>query len=98
MANEQIKKTIEEEYKYGFETKIEQDTFLPGLNHDIVRKISNIKEEPEWLLKWRLHAFDQWLKMSEPEWANVKTMNNKSVKFEKITKDRWRVYSGKVKT
>ena len=72
MANEQIKKTIEEEYKYGFETKIEQDTFLPGLNHDIVRKISNIKEEPEWLLKWRLHAFDQWLKMSEPEWANVK--------------------------
>ena len=72
MANEQIKKTIEEEYKYGFETNIEQDTFLPGLNHDIVRKISNIKEEPEWLLNWRLHAFDQWLKMSEPEWANVK--------------------------
>ena len=82
MANEQIKKTIEEEYKYGFETKIEQDTFLPGLNHDIVRKISNIKEEPEWLLKWRLHAFDQWLKMSEPEWANVKM---ESIDYQSIS-------------
>ena len=72
MQNEQIKKTIDEEYKYGFETNIEQDTFLPGLNHDVVRQISSIKEEPKWLLDWRLKAFDHWLKMSEPQWANVK--------------------------
>ncbi len=82
MANEQIKKTIEEDYKYGFETKIDQDTFAPGLDENTVRKISNIKDEPDWLLKWRLHAFGQWLKMSEPEWANVKM---ESIDYQSIS-------------
>ena len=72
MSNELIKKSIAEDYKYGFETDIEQDTFPPGLNEDVVQKLSNIKNEPEWLLEWRLKAYRHWLKMTDPTWANVK--------------------------
>ncbi|MFZ9661294.1 MAG: Fe-S cluster assembly protein SufB [Chitinophagaceae bacterium] len=59
------------EYKYGFVTDIEADSAPKGLNEDIVRFISAKKNEPEWLLEWRLKAFRQWLKMEEPKWANV---------------------------
>lgn len=59
------------EYKYGFETKIENESAPRGLNEDIVRFISAKKEEPEWLLEWRLKAFRLWQTMSEPQWANV---------------------------
>jgi Fe-S cluster assembly protein SufB len=72
MSNELIKKSIAEDYKYGFETDIEQDTFLPGLDENIIQKLSAIKNEPEWLLEWRLKAYGNWLKMVEPTWANVK--------------------------
>ena len=72
MSNELIKKSIAEEYKYGFETDVEQDTFPPGLDDDVVRAISEIKKEPEWLLEWRLKAYHHWLNMKEPTWANVK--------------------------
>ena len=72
MSNELIKKSIAEEYKYGFETDVEQDTFPPGLDDDVVRAISEIKKEPEWLLNWRLKAYNHWLNMKEPTWANVK--------------------------
>ncbi|MBC8256719.1 MAG: Fe-S cluster assembly protein SufB [Candidatus Marinimicrobia bacterium] len=72
MSNELIKKSIAEDYKYGFETDIEQDTFPPGLDENIIQKLSNIKNEPEWLLNWRLKAYHHWLKMTEPAWANVK--------------------------
>ncbi len=72
MSNELIKKSIAEDYKYGFETNIEQDTFPPGLNENIIQKLSNIKNEPEWLLNWRLKAYRHWLKMTDPAWANVK--------------------------
>jgi Fe-S cluster assembly scaffold protein SufB len=60
------------EYKYGFVTDIESDVAPRGLNEDIVRLISHKKNEPEWLLEWRLKAFRHWLTMTEPEWANVK--------------------------
>jgi Fe-S cluster assembly protein SufB len=60
------------EYEYGFYTDIESDTFPIGLNEDIVRAISQRKEEPEWMTDWRIEAFRAWLKMVEPEWANVK--------------------------
>ena len=61
-----------QEYKYGFETLIEADAVPPGLNEDIVRLISAKKKEPEWLTQWRLQAYRHWLKMKDPEWANVK--------------------------
>ncbi len=59
------------EYEYGFYTDLESDTFPIGLNEDIVRAISQRKEEPEWMTDWRIEAFRAWEKMIEPEWANV---------------------------
>ena len=59
------------EYKYGFETDIEADTLPPGLDEDIVRLISAKKNEPDWLLEWRLKAYRHWLTMTEPVWPNV---------------------------
>jgi Fe-S cluster assembly protein SufB len=60
------------DYKYGFVTNIETDTFPKGLNEDIIRKISARKEEPEFLLDFRLKAYRHWLKMKMPRWANIK--------------------------
>lgn len=58
-------------YEAGFYTDLESDTAPPGLNEDIVRLISDKKQEPEWLLEWRLAALRHWLKMTEPKWATV---------------------------
>jgi Fe-S cluster assembly protein SufB len=66
-----IEKAIEQDYKYGFVTDIEQDTLPPGLNEDVIRTISTIKKEPEFMLEWRLKSYRQWLKMGEPTWAKV---------------------------
>jgi Fe-S cluster assembly protein SufB len=60
------------DYKYGFTTDIESDTIPKGLNEDVIRLISSKKEEPEWLLNYRLKAFETWKKMEEPDWANIK--------------------------
>lgn len=69
----ELKKELEtKEYEYGFYTDIESETFPKGLNEDIVRAISEKKEEPEWMTEWRLEAFRIWKEMEEPEWANVK--------------------------
>ena len=59
------------EYKYGFFTDVEADVVPRGLNEDIVRMISAKKNEPEWMLDWRLKAYRHWLTMKEPTWANV---------------------------
>ena len=59
-------------YSAGFSTDIEQEMAPKGLNEDIVRFISAKKEEPEWMLGWRLKAFERWLQMEEPDWAKVK--------------------------
>ncbi|MBT3250434.1 MAG: Fe-S cluster assembly protein SufB [Candidatus Marinimicrobia bacterium] len=66
-----IERITQEEYKYGFVTDIEQDTLPPGLDEDVIRKISSIKGEPQWLTDWRLKAFGHWKKMTEPDWAKV---------------------------
>jgi Fe-S cluster assembly protein SufB len=71
-STEVIEQLANTEYKYGFVTDVEQDIAPKGLNEDIVRLISAKKEEPDWLLDWRLKAFRVWLKMSEPTWQNVK--------------------------
>jgi Fe-S cluster assembly protein SufB len=67
-----IEKTVSSEYKYGFVTNIEADEAPKGLNEDIIRFISAKKKEPEWMLEWRLKAFNTWLTMKEPRWANIK--------------------------
>ena len=59
------------EYKYGFTSDIEMDVFEKGLNEDVVRRISAKKDEPQWLLEYRLNAYEHWLTMTEPKWPNV---------------------------
>jgi len=66
-----IEKLVQQEYQHGFVTDIETDTLPPGLNEDVVRFISAKKNEPEFMLEWRLKAFRYWLTMVEPKWANV---------------------------
>ena len=67
-----IEALVNKEYQYGFVTEIESDTIPPGLTEDTVRAISAKKDEPEWLLEWRLKAFRRWQTMTEPRWPNVK--------------------------
>ncbi len=59
------------EYKYGFVTEVEADSVPPGLSEEIIRLISAKKQEPEWMLEWRLKSYRHWLTMKEPTWANV---------------------------
>jgi Fe-S cluster assembly protein SufB len=66
-----IEQLTTQEYKYGFVTDIEADVAPPGLNEDIVRLISHKKQEPAFMLEWRLKGFRHWLTMREPTWANV---------------------------
>src|SRR5918912_2773612 len=63
-----IEQFATQDYKFGFVTEVEQETFPPGLNEDVIRMLSAKKEEPEWLLQWRLKAYRHWLTMEEPRW------------------------------
>jgi Fe-S cluster assembly protein SufB len=69
-----LEKHVQSDYKYGFVTHIEADEAPPGLNEDTIRFISAKKNEPEWMLDWRLKAYRHWTKLSgeEPQWANIK--------------------------
>jgi len=71
-STETIEQLASREYKYGFETTLETDTFEPGLNEDVVRRLSALKEEPAWLLEFRLKSLRAWQAMSEPKWHNLK--------------------------
>ena len=66
MSTEAIRKATEGEYKYGFSTDIESDSIPAGLNEDVVRLISHKKNEPEWLLDWRLKAYHAWASAGSP--------------------------------
>lgn len=66
-----LQDVTEREYKWGFVTDIEQEGLPPGLDENVIRVISAKKEEPEWLLEWRLKAYRRWLTMAEPRWAKV---------------------------
>ncbi|MGA6928822.1 MAG: Fe-S cluster assembly protein SufB [Pseudolabrys sp.] len=68
---EQVRRIDVDQYKYGFETKIESEKAPKGLSEDTIRFISAKKNEPEWMLAWRLEAFKRWLTMREPTWARV---------------------------
>jgi Fe-S cluster assembly protein SufB len=71
--NQILEQHINSEYKYGFVTNIESDKAPKGLNEEIIKFISSKKQEPQWLLEWRLNAYRQWLKMEEPHhWAHIK--------------------------
>ncbi len=67
-----LQNIVNQPYKHGFVTEIESDVAPKGLNEDTIRLISTKKNEPEWLLDFRLKAYQQWLKMEEPKWSNVK--------------------------
>ena len=70
MVNENlVKDVVKEPYKYGFVTDIETEKIEKGINEDIIRLISKKKEEPKFLLDFRLKAFKKWQKMKEPDWA-----------------------------
>jgi Fe-S cluster assembly protein SufB len=69
---EALEKIIHKEYKPGFVTDLESDTLPPGLNEDVIRVISAKKNEPDWMLAWRLEAYRHWLTMAEPTWAQVR--------------------------
>src|SRR4030095_15731289 len=68
---EQVRKIDVDQYKFGFETLIETDKAPKGLSEEIIRFISRKKNEPEWMLEWRLGAFRRWLTLDEPTWARV---------------------------
>lgn len=69
--NDTLQHLIDKDYAHGFVTDIESDTIPAGLNEDVIRLISSKKQEPEFLLEWRLAAFAKWKTMREPHWANV---------------------------
>ncbi|MEO9655261.1 Fe-S cluster assembly protein SufB [Marinomonas sp.] len=68
---EQIDKALAREYEAGFVSDVESETFEPGLDESVIRRISAMKHEPEWMLEWRLNAFRVWSEMEEPDWAHV---------------------------
>ena len=88
--NKIIEKVTSQDYQYGFVTDIEQDTIPPGLNEDVIRLISNKKDEPDWLTSWRLKAYNNWLKMIEPDWAKVdyQEIDYQSISYYSAPKDK----------
>ncbi len=74
-----------DQYKYGFETTIEMEKSEKGLSEDVIRFISAKKDEPEWMLEWRLDAYRRWLTMKEPNWARVE--------YDKINYDELYYYA-----
>jgi Fe-S cluster assembly protein SufB len=82
MPEKIITDSINQEYKYGFVTDIEQEKIPAGLNEDVVRLISQKKNEPKWLCEWRLKAYRHWLKMVEPDWAKI---NYPKIDFNSIS-------------
>ena len=69
--NPEIRQLAQKEYQHGFVTHIDADTLPPGLNEDTILAISAKKNEPQWMLEWRLDAYEQWLQMSAPQWPHL---------------------------
>ena len=83
MSNEELKKIAETEYQYGFETHIEQDTLPPGLDEGVITHISRMKNEPDWLLEFRLAAYRHWLTLEQPDWGhlNIKPIDYQAISY-----------------
>ena len=71
MSKDTINKHLDKKYEFGFSTNIDQETLPPGLDEDVIKIISKKKDEPKWLLDWRLNAYKKWKKMTEPSWAKI---------------------------
>jgi Fe-S cluster assembly protein SufB len=67
-----LEQRVNQQYEAGFITDVEQETFPPGLDEDVIARLSAKKNEPQWMLDWRLEAYRAWLEMTEPTWANIK--------------------------
>ena len=93
--NKIIDKTIKEKYKFGFVTNIDQETIKPGLNEEVINIISSKKNEPKWLLDWRLKAYKKWLTMSEPNWAklNYSKIDYDSISYYSAPKEKKKLKS-----
>ena len=70
-----IESNLEKDYQYGFVTDIESETIPPGLDENVIKTISRKKNEPKWLLDWRLKAYNYWLKKMDPKWAKIQYPN-----------------------
>jgi len=81
-SKENVEQLLKNNYQHGFVTDIESDTIPPGLTEQTIRIISEKKNEPQWMLEWRLKAFRHWLKMDEPEWAHI---DYPAIDFQKIS-------------
>ncbi len=68
---DQLDEALSREYEAGFVSDVESRTFDPGIDESVIRRISAMKEEPEWMLDWRLKAFEMWKTMPEPDWAHI---------------------------
>ena len=90
MSNEELKKIAETEYQYGFETHIEQDTLPPGLDEGVITHISRMKNEPEWLLEFRLNAYRHWLTLEQPDWGhlNIKPIDYQAISYYSAPKNK----------
>ena len=81
--NKEINEFLQKGYEYGFETDIESETLPPGINEDVIKIISAKKEEPEFLLNWRLKAFAHWKTLKSPEWSqlNIDPIDYQSISY-----------------
>jgi len=95
-ATDTIQEFADREYKWGFVTDIEADTVPPGLNEDVIRLISAKKQEPEWLLDWRLKAYRHWLTMQEPRWwpnLQIGPIDYQAIRYYSAPKPRKKLQS-----
>src|SRR3990167_10695702 len=70
-SNQKLNAILDQQYQHGFISEIESNTFAPGLNEDKIKKLSAIKQEPEFLLAWRLQAFTYWQTRNPPQWSSI---------------------------
>jgi Fe-S cluster assembly protein SufB len=93
--NLEIRQVISQPYKYGFQTEIESETFGSGINEEIVKKISNKKNEPEFLLDFRLKAYKKWKTLKFPNWANleVNPIDHNSITYYSVPKQKKKLNS-----
>ena len=79
---DELNELVSSNYSAGFYTNIDSESLPPGLNEKTIRAISAKKDEPDWLLQWRLRAYENFKKMKEPSWADV---NHEPIDFQKIS-------------
>jgi Fe-S cluster assembly protein SufB len=93
--NLEIRQVINQPYKYGFQTKIESETFPCGINEEVIRKISSKKVEPEFLLEFRLKAYKKWKTLKFPNWANleINPINYDSITYYSVPKQKQKLNS-----